>query len=611
MNPERLESVKASIHAYLSEGKVYDSIRDIVESYISDNPSVSSDQPDEIMNILKERGIFQTLLSSLSSDSTGIRRSCSKWGLVDGERYLHVRLNGGRAFVDNIEIKGRDRYNVFVALHFGYQRQRSAAQPCICEPSFDDDFLLHLDPSAFGFPPDDLLEISTPLHIAVFREDLKQNTCELIGENVIDWRKALNTGFLGVTVELCGSNVGVPSGILNLEMEIIPKYNTHKYTEDEIAVRLDQQRAAITAADREFLLYARRWWNEYQSFRPIHRNRKVKVFASTTSGRMVPVTHFISPLQGDGINSPFEAARFVSLLLSSNSPNNFQGLEGSEGNQWLSTFVFLSQRQGHPSNHANLLCSLLLGFGLDSYCCIGSNISGEVEMFVISHINGPVSDIVIWIPLVGERYNINGNHSIKTVDCIYNHKCLYANVQQSSDLSSTSFDVENEELWKPINPLKLRLVPKFPNAPLIYEPAELGAIEKGLELRLRTAISSHRDALGIQTVFHDHLSYILSQALVKYEQQKTTCIQEDLTMFQNCVKGTVGPGMTFKAIPINTTNVDEGNIMSIVLSHSAGMQILDTVGEDVKFGIRVKVFSFPECVFSVWIMLGVSYRIRV
>eukprot|EP00796_Vickermania_ingenoplastis_P004713 gene4713-3405_t len=594
-NEERLENIKASIHAYLSDGKVYDSIRDIVESYLNENPQMPADNSDGIMKILKERGVIQSLLANVSAgDSTPSRYASSKWNLAEGEQYLHIRLNGGRAFVDNIETrKTKQQWRTFIALHFGHQRYRSEPQPCVCDPSFDDDFLFSLDPGIFGFPPNQLIEISTPLHIAVFREDTEENVSELIGENIIDWRKVLNTGFLGVTVELCGANAGVPSGILDLDLEIIPKTRSNGYTEEEVHNRLEQQRTAITAADREFLLYARRWWNEFQAFRPSHKNRKVKVFASTANGRMVPVTHFISPLQGEGLNSPLDAARFVSLIQNVKQPNDVQVIQGSTATEWLSPLVFLSQRQGHPSNHANLLCSLLLGFGLDAYCCMGTGYTGDLVMFVISRIGKHPPEVVVWDPLLGER-----------------HLSFYANCQQSSKLETTVFDFDNEELWKPLNPLKLRLVPKFPNAPLLFERMDPHDIERGLELRLRAAVTSHRDSLGIPTVFDENLSYVLSQALVKYEQQKVTCAGEDFSLFENCVKGTVGPGMTFKAIPVNVTNEDERNIMSICLSNDAGIKILDTIGEDVKFGIRAKIFVFPEGVRSVWVMIAASYRIR-
>lgn len=608
ISPQRLDQVKASIHAYLSDSDIYSSIREIVNTYTTDNPGAPIDDPDPIMSILKERGVIQSLLSTISTNKI-TKTTPNRWNLSDGEKYLHIRLNGGRAFVDNIENNTCRYASMYVGIHFGSQRFHSASLPCLCEPKFDDDFLLHLDPGLFGHGPNDLIEISTPVHLAVFREDATKNVSELVGENVIDWRKVLRTGFLGVTVELCGANAGIPAGILDLQLELVPHQRTGYYTDDEVAVRLEQQRDTVTSSDREFLMYARRWWNEYQKFRPSHKQRKVKVFASTTNGRMVPVTHFVTPTQGDGLSSPLDAARFVSLLQTNETHEDDGMLEGSSSNQWLSSFIFISQRQGHQCNHANLLCSLLIGFGLDAYCCIGTDSQSKMIMYVISHV--ACGEVIVWVPSTGEHFPVNCASSINTIDCAYNHKSFYANCQQNAKLSSSLFDFENEEYWKPLNPLKLRLVPKFPNASLLYEQMDLTSLEKGLELRLRTLVVSHRDVLGVQTTFDEHLPYVFSQALQNYEEQKVKCQKVDFSLFQSCIKGIVGSGMTFKALPINVTSEDENKIMNVLLSCNAGTNIINAIGDNVKLGIRVKIFPYPESVRSVWIMFGVAYRITI
>ena len=43
-------------------------------------------------------------------------------------------------------------------------------------------------------------------------------------------------------------------------------------------------------------------------------------------------------------------------------------------NIWNRFHTFLVQKYGDVEDHCNLLCSLLLGFGLDAYVCIGTNL---------------------------------------------------------------------------------------------------------------------------------------------------------------------------------------------------------------------------------------------
>lgn len=612
VSPEHLKSMKSAIHSFLQDTHVYDSIRDIVDTYISqhEGESLQQESPGEIMRVIREKGVLQELVSQIQTRSvTAGTRTPSIPN--DGRFYLLVRLNGGRAFVDNVDVAPSTalKRSVVFAAHFGSQRFRSGLKPCSVDPSFDDEFLFEVDATAFGFNGADLIEVSTPFHVAVLREDSQLNVAELLGENVIDWRTVLKSGCVGLTVELCGKNAGVPAGIVDLQLELVSKKRI-RYREEDIAMRVEQQRIAVTNADREFLVYTRRWWSEYQGLRPTHKERRVKLFASTTTGRMVPVTHFVSPIQAEfGIDSPQDAARFVSLLrVTSDAADSVNPLN-VETNTWLAPFIFLSQRQGHSCNHAALLCSLLLGFGVDAYCAIGACKNGDVGVFVVSRTidaRGSVT-ATVWNATTGERAPAAEQVTFSTVDCLFNNRSFYANCQPSNNIATVSFDYSNEELWKPLNVLKLRMVPRYPPAPLLYEVANPLAMERTLELKVRTAITAYRDAFGVVTAFDNVVSYVLSQALVLYERQQSEGRPESFIFFQDSVKGTLGAGKTFKAIPVNVSYLDENSVMDIVRATSVGKEILDTVAENAKFAVRAKVFCFPERVFSVWIMAAVYY----
>lgn len=614
LTPERLQDMKSAIHGFLSQASVYSSIRSIVDSYIADSEggSLTPDSPSEIMKIIKEKGVINNLLLRIQNEAPQKTSSINPLSIGDSF-YLHVRLNGGKSFVDVISAAPHhEASKVFVAFQFGKQRFSSDRHACSSNPQFKDEFLFSLDATEFGFPTCELIEIAIPLHIAVFREDVSNNSAELIGENIVDWRRVLKSGYLGLTVELCGRNAGVPAGILELQLEVVSPKKV-RYSESDISSRLEQQREAITAADREFLIYARRWWTEFQGASQQHTERRVKLFATTTNGRMVPVTHFVSPMQASyGLSAPCDALRFVSLLktVDTNENTPFGMLEGGKARTWLPCFVFLSQRQGHPWNHAALLCSLLLGFGLDAFCAVGAATNGETVMYVItrSRTSNGEFQVTIWDPVIGERFSVTGSHNLQSVDCVFNHRSFFSNFQPSSLILSTSFDIENEQLWKPINPLKLRLVPKCPAPPLIHKSIALERLEKGLEIKLRNRLCEQRDLIGQQTHFDDNLSYALLQALENYERQRSTGREEDFSMFEQCVKGLLGPGKTFKAIPVNVSFEDDLSIMSIIEASDAGKEVLETVAENVKFGLRVRLFQFPEEVRSVWVMFAVAYR---
>ncbi|KPA85222.1 hypothetical protein ABB37_01580 [Leptomonas pyrrhocoris] len=610
--PEQLKSMKSAIHTFLQDTHVYDSIRDIVDTYVSqhEGESISQENPNEIMKIVREKGILQELVSQIQTRSVAVGGGAPTIP-SDGRFYLLVRLNGGRAFVDNVDVAPSTalKRSVLFAAHFGSQRFRSALKPCSVDPSFDDEFLFEVDATSFGFNETNLIEVSTPFHIAVLREDSQLNVAELLGENIIDWRKVLKSGCVGLTVELCGKNAGVPAGIVDLQLELVGKKRI-RYKEEDIAMRMEQQRVAVTNADREFLVYTRRWWSEYQGLRPTHKERRVKLFASTSTGRMVPVTHFLAPLQAEfGIDSPEDAARFVSLLRVTSEIADSVNPLNVETNTWLAPFIFLSQRQGHSCNHAALLCSLLLGFGIDAYCAMGTCQNGELGVFVVSRTVDARGSVMatVWNATTGERAPAHEQVTFSTVDCLFNNKSFYANCQPSNSIASVSFDYGNEELWRPLNVLKLRMVPRYPPAPLLFEVSNPLTIERALELKVRSAITAYRDAFGVVTAFDNVLSYVLSQALLLYERQQSEGRPESFVLFQESVKGTLGAGKTFKAIPINVSYLDESSVMDVVRATSVGKEILDTVAENTKFAVRVKVFCFPERVFSVWVMVAVYY----
>ncbi|CCW62288.1 unnamed protein product [Phytomonas sp. EM1] len=621
ISQERLQGIRSTIHQFLSRANVYSSIRDIVDSYVaeSEGKEINPNDAGELMQVMKEKGVLQQLLKQLQgeiSQKSQPKAVESLQNIAPYEYFLHVRLNGGKAFLDNLNVPrvSLEKYFMFVGLQFGHQRFCSLPKECSSDPNFRDDFLLVLDASLLGFPPGDLIEIATPFHIAVFREDTSLGVAELIGENIIDWRKVLKTGYLSLTIELCGRNSGIPAGILQIELELISQKKV-RYSENDISTRLERQREAITAADREFLVYARRWWSEYTQNKEMKR-RKVRLFANTVSGRMVPLTQFVTPIQAVyGLTSPFSALRFVSLLkvLREGEESSFFPKEAHDSESWLSPFVFLSQKQGDPCNHSGLLCSLLLGFGMDAYCAIGSGLQNQTSTFVLSRSKTPSGafDVTIWQPVTGERGSVYSNHPFLTIDCVFNHRCFFGNCQPSNSIQSAFFDFDNEEYWKPINPLKLRLVPKFPSPPLLYIPTECHELEKTLEKKLRSLLRRDRDSIGQTTYFNDNLSYSLAQALDNYENQSVMRKEQDFSIFEQCVKGILGPGKTFKALPLNLSNGCDTRIMSLFKASSVGKEIIETVAEDAKFALRVRVFPYPEGIKSVWAMVAVEYRLPV
>jgi centrosomal protein CEP76 len=649
LSSERVAETRRAIHQHLQQANVYTQIRGILATYAAENADFDPTSPDAVMHVLKERGVVQQVLGSigdvpqrsvpLGSALTSGGGSVSLSARGANQTALYVRLSGGRAFLDNfdvavVEARRRAQEQMIVHLHFGSQRFRSVPLPVSCDPAFDDDFLINFEPSIR-----DIIESSTPLHVLVTSEDVHGLKCRVVGENTIEWRRVLKKGTLNVAVELAGVNPGVPAGVLDVQLEMLPF--TKRFSDEEIQYHLEQTKAGQTAADREFLIYARRWWSEYHAIRPSHAQRKVKVFSQSVCGRMLPVTHYLDVVQPDRVfDGPEDAARFVALF-GIDSPEQdaaadmLSGLRTGPGEQWLSTFAFLAQRRGDSPNHAALLCSLLLGFGLDAYCVHGSStdtavhsVNGKPQsveaqsrvMVLTRHVaHGPTGEASyegrIWDPCNGGNFSAIDvdSHRLATIDCAFNHRMLYANVQEHNRTDTTQFAFEEEALWKGVNPMKLRMVPRVsPSPPLLWIPVKARQLEQDLELRLQKAIIKHRDTLSATTLWDDDLPVVFNQALSKYEAAaRDPLAAVDLTLFSQGIKGKLGDGRTFKGFPLNVSHSNETRIVAAIRDNATGRAILEAQFDEAYHALRCKIWLFPEGVMSVWLMLGVRYRPRM
>jgi hypothetical protein len=116
--------------------------------------------------------------------------------------------------------------------------------------------------------------------------------------------------------------------------------------------------------ERKFFAYARSWWSGYLSLHASHAQRPVKLFALSEMGTQRPVSTFVQPLRaGRLLETPSHAAHFVSLI----SHVREHSAGASVADVWHTSHATLATRAGETEEHALLLCSLLLGFGLDAY----------------------------------------------------------------------------------------------------------------------------------------------------------------------------------------------------------------------------------------------------
>ena len=329
------------------------------------------------------------------------------------------------------------------------------------------------------------------------------------------------------------------------------------------------------------------------------------------------------------LDSPREAARFVSLIGYNKLTPSFGLSEQSE--QWMHLHTFLVKNRGDSENHSILLCNLLLGFGLDAYVCVGTKLKNQPHTWVVT-ISYDYNQVVFWESLTGNRYlhlylnpddppldkNVVIKHPYKTIGCIFNHKSYYANIQSLSNVDTCSFNLKDQSKWKSMSedailtvctPSFVSTIPYLP--PLCQNQLDSTLISNDLERQIRSLVVLHRQEIGLNTIWDDHLSYILSPALSSYETERVTGMSIGNEEFDQAIKLAVPDGHSFKAFPIQFIHRNARKAFASCLKSSICEEIVRCRGDQVKLALRVKVFTYPESTIATWVMLACRYKIVV
>eukprot|EP00105_Crassostrea_gigas_P015727 XP_011432820.1 PREDICTED: centrosomal protein of 76 kDa-like [Crassostrea gigas] len=472
-----------------------------------------------------------------------------------------------------------------------------------------------------------MLSISDPIHIVLIKTEASGET-SLVSSNFFEWRTVLASSGnrMSMMLELkgTGNESKVPCGVIEIMMELFPK-STKNFGQDVVAAQISLEKSRQAERERLFLVYAKQWWKEYLQIRPAHQDRLVKIFAQDENMVNRPVNSFVKPLRGGRLlDSARHAARFVSLI----HHEKVQSLGGgSKTEQWTNAHAFLCRNKGDCEDHAILLCSLLLGFGLDAYVCVGTKSKGAVHAWVVTiSIEGTV---VFWESLNGHRYihlPIDPNappmdkqhrpkYPYKTIGCVFNHVSFYANNQPSDSVEVCKFNLKNEADWKSMSQDAVLSVcgpgaslawPSMP--PLCCSSLDSALVSNDLEQQLRVMVYEHRRDLGLTTNFDDQLSYLLTPALAAYELERVTGISAGNEEFQDSIKQAVPDGHTFKGYPIQFSHRNAKRAFATCLKSPVCEEIINCRGDHVRLGVRVKVYPYPENAIATWIMFACKYK---
>eukprot|EP01028_Stygiella_incarcerata_P008657 TRINITY_DN3840_c0_g1_i1.p2 TRINITY_DN3840_c0_g1~~TRINITY_DN3840_c0_g1_i1.p2 ORF type:complete len:727 (+),score=202.06 TRINITY_DN3840_c0_g1_i1:98-2278(+) len=573
-----------------------------------------------------------------------------------------------------------------VYVQFMSQRFSTVPVSCSVDPVFGDSFLLEIedDPGVYGdwdgllldgdYPlcalrkpgigrdPKPLAARGSPVHFVVVELDEDSGRRVFVGGHFLEWRKVLRNedGCVSLAVELGGPDpdVKVPTGVLHVSLQLVPRPRQEgggkrvvaksglSYDASDVDEMIREQKEKMIEREKRFLGYAKEWWKEYLDIRSIigeegsgFAHRMVKIFGRSESGASRPVFSYVFPMMCDRIvESPRHAARLVSLVpvveedetgAAGDEDARIGGIRtdasGGGGREiWWTMHSFLAMGRGRVHQHAVLLCSLLLGFGLDAYVCLGLRRDGKGHAWVMTYQPRTESSshptVLFWEPTTGHRFHPRGapiatpgksvpRHPYQTLDCIFNHTSFYANSQASNDIRRMDLDLGDTRKWKAMDRRAIAMVKRPPFCAIgPSDGANCVQTEVQIEASLKDAVEEIRSHEGLDTFWDDGRGYQLGQALVAYEYEKLAGVPFGNDEFQQSMKHSIPEGYTFKGFPVQFTHTNVRRMFYAMQQSAVCKDILMTRGEDVAFALRCRLFSYAENSVVMWVMLSVQYR---
>lgn len=616
------EVEKKNLHAMIDQ-----ILRDVIQEELGASGSVDA---GAVVGQLLDSSAVQQLVERVANMNRKSQKSPSTINIPQnirdqvaaGRQYLYLNILGGRAFVDHLGTSSGGLHQCSLVVHVALKTQRFQTRQitCVCDPQIQEGFLFDLQQLSPGHAPTldatDLLLLHSPISLVVVRAGQHGANSTLISAHSLEWQSLLtqpssSSKFVCQLMGI-GSEQQVPVGLLDIEASIIPPLG-NPIPHESLAEHSHSLEAQRGEKQRLFISYTREWWREYTEASKKHGRRMVRIFSIDEYGKNRFVCEFVKRLEvGQALKSSEEAARWVSVLPS----NMSKQLPAGATDPWFTPYTAVMAGSLNTESKCSLLCSLLLGFGLDAWVCVGSRQSGQPHMWLMTR--GPYTAITFWEATTGSRYlhrvGYRGAHDYAAVGSVFNNQAFYANCQVSDRIEYCSFVLEDASIWKKMSYTAISsIVEKGVGHLPVLSPRDDGAKRKiNIESQLKSLISEHRKAHELSSHFDEHLSYVLTPALWSYEREAvdggSLTENRGAELFSAALMNVVPEGYTFKGFPLYFTHSSPRRAFTSILSSSIGREIVECRGDRVSLAVCSVTVCYPECVYVTWVMLACTFR---
>ncbi|EQC25211.1 hypothetical protein SDRG_16909 [Saprolegnia diclina VS20] len=615
MNMDKIVALRTLIDTKLRDEGVYAQLRNLIQATAPNAPT----DTDTVVNGILESDLVQQLIGSLKTSAAPTTVSPTPEPELAAPEApaptLQLRLLGGRAFVECVTNPESHRCGFRVEVAFLGHRFQSRVVDCVPEPAFDETFHIPLPAPT----PSSTLEVLSkwealcrlrdPVQFTLLKVSQATGAVEFVAAARVDWRRVMSCTHATAhfPLQLQGP-LKIPIGLLDVRLDLLGFRKSTAVARD-VAQLLQKELLTTNAVHTTFYQYAKQWWEEVTLLQST-KARAVRIFTEDETHRHRMVCTYIVPLQSRCIATPTEAARFVSLIPFVRAVA-IGGGHRQDG--WKSLPAFLAIGRGDCEEHALLLASLLLGFGLDAYVVMGA-LQQKDEL--VPHtwvLLKEKAGVVLWEAVTGVRYPWHEPHPYARIDCVFNDRAFFVsrqNIESNLPLKAMHLDFHETKHWKSMESSLLQQLQR--ECPLGLVPPSPEPDGAALEAAVQNQLADVRRGYGYTTQWTSTLSHYLRPALTSYELERTYGIGNlENNHFEMSIKRYVPEGSTFQGCPIfvsSAPTLSSEMIVHKLLHDATAKALLQTHARPAQFGLAIRVYSYPERIVGAWVMLGVVYR---
>ncbi|KAL4841581.1 hypothetical protein H8958_009819 [Nasalis larvatus] len=332
-------------------------------------------------------------------------------------------------------------------------------------------------------------------------------------------------------------------------------------------------------------------------------NRRIITTVFNDEGIQFLVTRYIKALNPPqqlldiflhNSNATFDLiARFVSLIPF--MPNTPDENDGSD--IWMTSERCISLAIGNKEEHAILLCNFFLYFGKQALVLLGTSVlEGHVAFVVTQETN----EYLLWNPSTGQCYKqFDPFCPLKSVDCLFDDKNVWFNIQQNNTPMAVVFDYSKESFWKQLLPKNVQgtKVQSIQPEEIMYFETDKSMVEdlrNRIERTLKSKVMEWRPKHP--THWNRQCTFILRQILPKLEFGIGSFVSsEGDNEFERILQFYWVTGF-----PIQMPYTDVQSIIDAVYQtgiHSAEFP-------QTEFALAVYIHPYPNNILSVWVYLA-------